>query len=250
MYTVKQLAKLAGVSVRTLHYYDEIGLLRPSDVGENGYRHYDDGALLRLQQILFYRELDLKLADIRRLIDDPAFDAVTALRAHRAALDRKMTRLHTLVHTIDTTIEHLTGAIPMSGKQVFQGFSEEQQAEYEKQAMELYDPDIVRDSNRRWKAYGKQKQQAIMAEAGAIYTDFVAAMDEGPGSATVQAIVAHWHENMRNFFEPTPEMLRGLGQHYNSNPDFMANFARFHPDLPAFLEQAITIYVDNLEDAA
>ncbi len=86
MYTVKQLSDLAGISVRTLHYYDEIGLLRPSKVGENGYRYYDDAALLRLQQILLYREMGLELAQIKPILDSPDFDLLDALRTHRRAL--------------------------------------------------------------------------------------------------------------------------------------------------------------------
>src|SRR5687767_14888584 len=107
MYTVKQLSNLAGVSVRTLHYYDEMELLKPSMVGENGYRYYTDESLLRLQQILFYREMDLGLLQIKEIIDSKDFDLVTALQTHRYTLQHKIERLQTLINTVDTTIMHL-----------------------------------------------------------------------------------------------------------------------------------------------
>ncbi|HEX7975780.1 MAG TPA: MerR family transcriptional regulator [Anaerolineales bacterium] len=96
-YTVKQLSGLAGVSARTLHYYDEIGLLHPEQVGQNGYRYYGEGSLLRLQQILFYKELDLSLQEIREILDQPDFDLVRALESHRTALQRRQRRLDRLI---------------------------------------------------------------------------------------------------------------------------------------------------------
>lgn len=247
VYTVKQLSRLTGITVRTLHYYDEIGLLRPTTVGSNGYRYYGEDELLRLQQILFFREMDLSLLQIRELVDAPDFDQAEALRAHRSALEAKIGRLHTLVQTIDRTLTHLEEGTPMSDHEIFSGFSEEQQAAYVKEAEEMYDPQLVRESNQRWKNYGKEKQRAIMAESGRIYTDLVALMDHDPASPEVRAVMARWHQNMRYFYEPTPEILRGLGQHYNSDPRFSATFQKFHPDLPPFLEQAVLAYVETLE---
>lgn len=155
MYTVSQLARLTRVSVRTLHHYDAIGLLQPTRVGENGYRFYDQEALARLQQVLLYREMGLALADIRGLIDAPDFDRVAALKAHRKALDGRIARLHTLAQTIDRTLSHLEEGTTMSDQDMFAGFSDEQQAAYAKEAGELYDPELVRESNRRWKGYSK-----------------------------------------------------------------------------------------------
>jgi len=107
--TVKQLATLAGVSVRTLHYYDEIGLLKPDFVAPNGYRQYSEPAVLLLQQILFYREMDMPLEAIRDLVTRPEFDVVRALQAHRISLQEKSKRMDQLIYTINKTIEHLEG---------------------------------------------------------------------------------------------------------------------------------------------
>ncbi len=248
MYAVKQLSDLAGVSVRTLHYYDEIGLLKPSAVSENGYRHYDGDALLKLQQILFYREMGLGLLQIKDLLDSPEFDLVTALQSHRDELQGRIERLQALMHTVDSTIMHLVGEVEMSNKQFFAGFSEEKQQHYEAEIANdpRYDQNKVRESQRHWKSYSAEKKEQIKAEGGAIYADLVAEIGKGADSPEVQAIMGRWHQHLRYFYEPTPEILRGLGQIYNQHPDFIATFQQMHPDLPAFLEQAVTHYCDTL----
>ncbi|MFV9503772.1 MAG: MerR family transcriptional regulator [Oscillochloridaceae bacterium umkhey_bin13] len=135
MYTVKQLAQLDGVSVRTLHYYDEIGLLKPASVGANGYRYYEETDLFRLQQILFFRELDLGLEQIKQIIVAPDFDLVTALQTHRHALEAKISRLQQLIVTVDRTIMHLVGEMKVrTMDKVFEGFNEEQQRQYQEEA--------------------------------------------------------------------------------------------------------------------
>lgn len=246
LHTVKQLSTLAGVSVRTLHYYDEIGLLKPSMVGENGYRYYDDQALLRLQQILFYRELDVELPQIKTLLDEPGFDVVTALQEHRQALQTRIDRLQTLMQTVDNTILQQVGEVNMSKKQLFKGFSEEQQKHYEAEAEKQWG-DSVRETAKLWNSYTKEQQAAIMQEGSQIYLDIVAHMSEGPTSPAIQALLVRWHEHLRYFYEPTLEVLQGLGTMYNDHPDFNATFTDIHPDLPPFLKQAILHYVDVLE---
>jgi DNA-binding transcriptional MerR regulator len=122
LYTVKQLADLAGISRRTLHYYDQIGLLEPSSVGENGYRFYGEDAVLRLQQVLFYRELDMGLDEIRAILDRPDFDVGRTLHAHRQALQHRIERLEALIGTIDKTIQYTRGKVEMSTPELFEGF--------------------------------------------------------------------------------------------------------------------------------
>ncbi|MCC6617180.1 MAG: MerR family transcriptional regulator [Anaerolineae bacterium] len=251
MYTVKQLSELAGVSVRTLHYYDEIGLLNPSDVGANSYRYYDDDALLRLQQILFYREIGLGLLRIKDVLDSPDFDLLAALRSHRSVLQAKITRLQDLIGTVDSTIMHLAGEVEMSKRQMFSAFSSEQQKDYERQARLQYGPDKVNDSIKRWNDYTQTQREIIAGEGNQIYSDIVDAIEAGlaPTSPEVQALFQRWHEHLRYFYEPTLEILRGLGEGYNSHPDFIANFQKLHVDLPAYLQEGISQYVDDLETA-
>lgn len=251
MYTVKQLSELAEVSVRTLHYYDEIGLLNPTTVGANGYRYYDDAALLRLQQILFYREIGLELMQIKEVINSPDFDVLAALRSHRSVLEEKIKRMEKLVSTVDSTIMHLAGELKMSKRRMFEAFSDEKQKEYEREARLQWDPGIVNDSIKRWNGYTQAQREAIAEEGNQVYSDMVDALEAGRAATSpeVQAILVRWHQHIRYFYEPTLDILRGLGGGYNSHPDFIANFQKLHPDLPTFLEQAIIQYVDDLETA-
>src|SRR3990172_8985742 len=159
MYTVKQLSALAGVTPRTLHYYDQIGLLKSTRIAENGYRYYGDESLLRLQQILFYRELDMPLDEIKRIMGRHDFDVLGALHSHRDALKKQVVRLNRLLQTVDDTINHLKGTKKMTKKQYFEAFSDEQQAEYEKEAMQKYDPATVKAASKRWKEYTDAEKQ-------------------------------------------------------------------------------------------
>jgi hypothetical protein len=139
----------------------------------------------------------------------------------------------------------------MSKKQLFRAFSDEQQKDYERQARLQYGPDIVNESIHRWNRYTKAEQDAILEEAGQIYTELVKAIEAGksPDSDEVQAILQDWRNNLRHFYEPTLEIMRGLAEGYNSHPDFIANFQKLHPELPQYLQTAITEYVDDLEYA-
>jgi DNA-binding transcriptional MerR regulator/quercetin dioxygenase-like cupin family protein len=122
-YTVKQVAAMSGVSVRTLHFYDETGLLKPAYVGENGYRFYDEPQLLTLQQILFYRELGFELKQIQRILGRADFERIAALQSHREVLRASLARTHKLIATIDKTIQHVEGTKKMTNEEMFAGFS-------------------------------------------------------------------------------------------------------------------------------
>jgi DNA-binding transcriptional MerR regulator len=122
-YTVKQVAAMSGVSVRTLHFYDETGLLKPAYHGANGYRFYEEPQLLTLQQILFYRELGFELKQIEQILNRADFEKVAALQSHREVLEKNLARARTLIETIDKTIEHLKGTKKMKDEEMFLGFS-------------------------------------------------------------------------------------------------------------------------------
>src|SRR5262249_46629490 len=122
-YTVKQVATMSGVSVRTLRFYDETGLLKPASYGANGYRFYEEIQLLILQQILFYRELGFELKQIKQTLDQADFEKVAALQSHREVLLEKLSQTRTLIETIDRTIAHLKGATKMKGEEMFSGFT-------------------------------------------------------------------------------------------------------------------------------
>jgi DNA-binding transcriptional MerR regulator len=243
MFTVKQLSKMAGITPRTLHYYDEIGLLKPSRVGDNGYRYYGDEALLRLQQILLYRELDMPLEDIKKIMGRRSFDVLTALESHKEQLTRRIGQMERLIATVDDTILYMKGKKEMSEKQLFEPFSEEKQAEYEKEAMQMYDSGVVKASNRKWKNYTAAEKQAISDEGNAVYRDLLKAMPKGAASPEVQACVERWRKHMDYFWTPSLDQLVGLAEMYNTSPDFKANFDKIDPHLAGFMKEAVGVYV-------
>jgi MerR family transcriptional regulator, thiopeptide resistance regulator len=247
MFTVKQLSKMAGITPRTLHYYDEIGLLKPSRVGDNGYRFYGDEALLSLQQILLYRELDMPLEDIKKIMGRRSFDVLTALESHKEQLYKRIVQMERLITTVEDTILYMKGKKEMSEKQLFDPFSEEQQAEYEKEAMQKYDPEVVKASNQKWKSYTKEEKQRIGEEGDAAYREIVAAIPFGPASKEAQAGVDHWRKHMDYFWTPSPEQLVGLAHLYIDDPRFKANFDKIDPRLAEFMLAAVTEYAARMK---
>lgn len=240
---------MAGVSTRTLHYYDQIGLLRPSRSEENGYRRYTEPDLLRLQQILYYRELGFSLGEIRHFLDNPNYDQLTALQQHHQALQRRQVQLGRLIETIEKTIAYLKGNLKMESSQLFAGFSDEQQKQYEEEIRQKYGSAKVDESRQRWGSYTAEQKQKILEEGGQIYLDLVEPIPLGPASPEAQQGIARWHAHLRNFYEPTPEILLGLGDAYNDEPAFAKFFARIHPELSRFMREAIQIYCQNLRSA-
>jgi len=139
----------------------------------------------------------------------------------------------------------------MSKRQLFQAFSDEKQKEYEREARLQYGPDNVNQSIKRWNNYTQAQKEAIGNEGNQVYSDIVDAIEAGkePTSEEVQAILKRWHDHLRYFYEPTLDILRGLGELYTSHPDFIANFSKIHSDLAEYMKSGINQYVDDLEYA-
>ena len=245
MFTVKQLSETAGVTPRTLRYYDKIGLLKPSRVGDNGYRYYNDEALLRLQQILLYRELGMPLEDIKKIMGRREFDVLSALESHKEELRKRIARMERLVTTVDDTILHLKGKKEMSQRQLFEAFSDEQQVEYEKEAMQMYDPATVKASIKKWKSYTAAEKQRIGEEGNAVYEDMLLAMSKGASSPEAQAGVERWRRHIEYFWVPNDEQLLVLVDGYNNDPRFKVNFDKIHPNLARFMREAVRVYVKS-----
>jgi DNA-binding transcriptional MerR regulator len=245
MYTVKQVAKIAGVTPRTLHYYDSIGLLKPCQVGENGYRFYDDECLMHLQQILLFRELDMPLEEIKSILDQPNFDLFSALENHKEKLKQKAHHIERLIITVENTQEYLKGNKKMKKEQLFDVFNDKQQAEYEKEALQEYDPEIVKASNEKWKRYTTADKQRIGEEGNAIYQDIIEAMPKGASSPEVQACIVRWRKHMEYFWTPNDRQLLAIAEGYNTDPRFKANFDKVHPNLAEFMLKAVKVYVES-----
>jgi DNA-binding transcriptional MerR regulator len=248
-HTIGRLARAAGVSVRTLHHYDQIGLLRPAGRTRAGYRLYSQPETLRLQQILFFRELDVPLDEVRRMLDDPGFDQVTALEQHRRLLLQRRDRLTRLLTTIDTTIDALTeDSMPLTDEELYEGFTTEQIERYEREAREMYDPALVEESKRRVKRMSRAEWKAVGAEGEAVTTGLAALTDREPGDPQVQELIARHHAWIENFYPCSAEVYRGLGQGYVEHPEFRAHYEKYKPGLADFLSMAMSHYADQVLD--
>ncbi|MGI6083462.1 MAG: MerR family transcriptional regulator [Limnochordia bacterium] len=242
-YTVKQLAELAGVSPRTLRYYHSIGLLEPDGYSDGGYRLYGERALRRLQQILFFKELDFQLSDIARILDDAAFDVARALREHRKLLVERAERTQQLIRTVDKTLLSLEGGISMADRDYFKGFQPE---DYRQEAVRRYGEKAVEESEQRLGRLSKEQQQALFAEFEEIVRAMMAKMDGDPAAPEVQKLVARLHRWLNNYYDCDLERLLGVIRTYGEDPDFRAMFAKqYHPDVPDFMLRAAEIYRQN-----
>ncbi|MFX3636781.1 MAG: MerR family transcriptional regulator [Candidatus Pristimantibacillus sp.] len=250
---VNEAAKLAGVSVRTLHYYDKIGLLKPNAVGENGYRLYSEDDFIRLQQILFFKELDFSLEEIKNILDNPHFDRKSALITHRQLLVEKQQRLKKIIGSVDKTIQSIEGGTMMSKQEMFEPFDrqkiKEHQKRYEQEVKEKYgDSDAYKQSNRKTAGYKEKDWQQIQGEMIDIYRRIAAVMSKGAGDEEVQQAVGEWRQHITShYYDCTPEIFRGLGDMYVSDPRFTSFIDKEQEGLVAFLREAMHEYCDRLE---
>lgn len=252
LYLVKELAKVAGVSVRTLHHYDAIGLLKPASIGENGYRYYGREELLRLQQILFYRELEFSLEAISAVLDQPDFDRAAALKRHRKALSARAGRYRRLVKTLDDTLAALQGDADMTDENLFEGFAPQKQAEYEAWMVDKYGGDtrqkIDRSKNQmaKWsdaeKAAFLKDQKTIAADAGKALAGGLPA--DGEDMQKVMRRHFFWIEKAWGA-RPSAEAFTGLGQLYCDHPDLRANYDKVEPGLAEYMAAGMAAYAER-----
>lgn len=245
-YTVKAVADVAGVSVRTLHHYDQIGLLKPASVSASGYRLYSEADLDRLQQILFFRELGFSLQEIKAITDSPDYDRREALETHRRILLEKQNRLTRLIHSVDRTINAMERGVPMGKDAMFEAFDESKIEEYRKEARARWGK-VVDESYQRVSNYTKEDWDAFKAEGEAIVTALASLVDRDPADPEVQRwIDRHYRQIKDNFYTPTAEVYRGLGDLYVEDSRFTENYDRVKPGLAKFVRAAMQVYADNL----
>ncbi len=241
-YTVRQLARLAGVSVRTLHHYDHIGLLKPAAYGANGYRQYGEKEAILLQQILFFRDLGFSLEEIRGIVSRPDFDAREALESHRVMLRKKAERIAAALDTVDRTIKKLEGEMEMDIKDYYRGLSDSQIEEYRSEVKQRWGEDALKNSEARVMQMGKEGFEAHRAKGDAIFRAMAELMDKGATNPEVQEQVRKWREWLEHFSSYSDEAVLGLGRVYSEDARFAAFFEKYHPDLPAFFTRAVEHY--------
>jgi DNA-binding transcriptional MerR regulator len=232
--------------VRTLHHYDEIGLLKPSFRSEPGYRKYQREDLLRLQQILFYRELDFSLTEIKDILDDPAHDEVKALKDHRNTIEKRIERLSNLLATIDKTIKHYKEeTMTLTDEELYEGFSKEQIERYNKEVDEKYGQGTVKASRERIGKLTKEAWQKVKDESGAIAIEMAKLIDLPPESPEVQKLVKRHHTWILNFWTPDKVSYKGLGRGYIENPEFREFYDKYKTGLAEFFCAAMEYYADT-----
>jgi len=253
-YTVGEIADLAGISVRTLHHYDQIGLLRPESVSEAGYRLYTGRDAEKLQQILFFRELGFSLKETGEIVNRPGFDRVKALEMHKELLVEKGKRLQALIRSVESTINAIKGGSQMDNKKMFDAFDmseiERHKEEYAEETKQKYgSTDAYKESLKKTARYTKEDWAAITKHGNELYARIASFMDSGrsPADPGVQQIVAQCRQHITDsFYNCTPEIFRGLGDLYVSDVRFTENIDKVRPGLAAYLKEAIEIYCNGL----
>ncbi len=245
MRTVGDVSEMTGVTVRTLHHYDEIGLLRPSGRSDAGYRLYAYADLTRLQEILVWRALGFSLNDIQATLDDPAYDRIAALRRQRELVERESERLGALRAALDSAIAAEEKGTTMQEHAMFEGFDP---AEYEEEVRERWGhTDAYRESTRRVAAYGEADWREIRAEWDAIVTELAAAMAAGEPAAGERATAAaerHRQHITRWFYECPHAMHKGLGEMSAADPRFARNYDQVAPGLAGYVRDAFAANAD------
>lgn len=242
MRAVNQVAKLAGISVRTLHYYDDIGLLEPTATTPAGYRQYSDNDLEKLWQIMFYKELDFPLEEIKRILGNPNYNKQDALKKHRQLLTQKKKRLEELIASIDKSIEK--GFDVNMLKTFDMKDFEAHKKQYAEEAAQKYGDAYIK-SNEKTSKYSKEQWEIIMKEAQSIYEELADNMDKDVDSPIVQELIEKWRKHInQNYYECTLEIFKGLGEMYVADVRFTKNIDKTKVGLAAFIKKAIDYYCE------
>ncbi|MED5019436.1 MerR family transcriptional regulator [Paenibacillus chibensis] len=240
---VKDVAELAGISVRTLHHYDDIGLLHPSETTEAGYRVYSDEDLALLQQILFFRELGFPLKQIREIVSRPDFNRREAMELHHKLLLEKRVRLERMIKTLEKTMKHEKGEIEMTNEDKFAGFDFSSNP-YEQEARERWGDQAVDESNAKLNQLSKTEQGQLGEEMNAIYRKLAALRNEPPASEEAQQAIGEWYDWLNRMGKYSLEAFKGLGQMYVDDERFTRNIDQFGEGLARFMRDAMAEYAD------
>lgn len=238
---IKEFAKLTGVTVRALHYYDEIGLLKPSSVDENnGYRFYDERCLERMQEILFYRELDFPLKEIRTILSSPEYDQKTALKGQKRLLILKKERLERLISALDDAMKGENITMNAFDNSEFEAQREKYAAEAKKKWGETAAYKEFAEKN-----HTKEQHNAAFSGMENLMSEFAECKNSGalPDGEKAQTLVKKWQDFItENFYTCTKEILSGLGEMYAADERFAANIDKHGDGTAEFMRNAIRVY--------
>ncbi len=247
-YTVQKLGQMAGVSTRTLRYYDEIGILKPARINSSGYRIYGQWEVDRLQQILFYRELGVSLDNIKDIVTAPSFDGVKALREHREKLLEKRVQLDLLIMNVDKTIALTEGRMKMTDQEKFEGFKQrmidDNEKKYGEEIRKKYGQDKVNKSNEKVKNMSQEEHDEVTRLAEQLTDTLAQAFKEGDPAGKSAQKAADLHKQWLTYYwsEYSKEAHAGLAQMYVDDERFTAYYDKEQPGTAEFLKDAILIY--------
>lgn len=249
-YTIKKVADLAGITVRTLQYYDKFGLLNPTINSSNKYRLYGEEDVMRLQQILFFRELEFSLKQIKKMMNSPAFDSHKVLVEQRELLRIKRERLDEILNTIDSVIDSKRRGEDMSDDQLLGSFSKQQIEEFKNEARRRWgDTDLWRQSQERTSGMTVKEFKDIAMEIEGWTQELAMLRDTGNlhDSIAIQQMIAKHYESLKTFYEPNLEMYSGLAHMYVDDHRFMSFYERFGDGLAIFLRDAMLVFIKQQE---
>lgn len=248
---MQKLGKLAGISTRTLRYYDEIGLLKPARINSSGYRIYGSAEIDKLQQILFYRELGVNLDQIKEIMTSDTFDRSIALKEHREKLLEKRTQLDLLIANVDKSIQQTERGIIMSDKEKFEGFKqklvEDNEKQFGKEIRDKYGEEAVNKSNAKVKGMTQAQYEEVTNLAEEIAVNLKAAMSTGDPNSELAQKTADLHRQWLSFYwnEYTKEAHSSVAQMYVDDERFTAYYDKIQPGAAEFLRDAVHIYTKN-----
>lgn len=250
-YSTKELSKLAGVSVRTLHHYDDIGLLRPAFRTESNYRLYGVNEVLLLQQIIFYKELEFSLKEIKEIITNPEFDLINALIYQKEFLKSKRNSLSNLLESIDNTITNLKGKKMITENELYDFFPKEEQENIRKEAIQKYGNNAIQKSEHYLKKLSKEEFEELKKEQKEVFTILFNNSSNNPESELVQLEIARHYKNIRKFWgtdsskDPQWREYKGLGELYINDERFTHIEGKAQPGFAEFLSKAMTYFVET-----
>lgn len=249
-YTVQKLGRLAGISTRTLRYYDEIDILKPARINSSGYRIYGQSEVDRLQQILFYRELGINLEQIKEIITSPDFNSAKALKEHREQLLDKRKQLDLLIKNVEKSIALTEGRITMSDKEKFEGFKkdmiEENEKKYGKEARGKYGDEAVNKANQKVMNMTEEDHKEVTRLSDELAKTLTEALKTGDPSSEIAQKAADLHKQWLTFYwnSYSKEAHAGLAQMYVDDERFRAHYDKEQPGTAEFLRDAIHIYTN------
>ncbi|WP_303862967.1 MerR family transcriptional regulator [Alkalibaculum bacchi] len=247
-YTIQKLSKMAGITTRTLRYYDEIGILKPARINSSGYRMFGQKEVDRLQQILFYRELGIELSRIKEIITSPSFDEQIALKEHHEKLLEKRAQLDVLIENVENTMALKEGRIIMNDQEKFKGFKkklvEDNEKKYGDEIRQKYGKDTVEKSNKKVMNMSQEDYEEVTKLEGEVKETLAEAFKGGDPASELAQKAADLHKQWITYYWGfySPEAHAGLAQMYVEDERFTAYYDENQPGTADFLRDAVIIY--------